>query len=241
MTTNDPGSYSNVPAGGQHPPPWANQPAYPPPPAAPAPKRSWVRRHKILTGLGVLVALITIGGIAGGGSDGSGKDDPAALADTTPASGSGVGAPATKAAPKKTTEAAESKSPGIGQSVRDGKFEFTVTKLTCGVPAVGGEYGAKADGQFCLVSMKVENIGDKAQLLDASSQYGYDAADRKLSADSAAGIYANQDGGGAFLNEINPGNSASAVIVFDIPKTAKLMRLELHDSPFSGGVKVALG
>ena len=85
------------------------------------------------------------------------------------------------------------------------------------------------------------NIGDKPQTLDASSQYGYDVQGRKLNADSAAGIYANPAGGGAFLDDINPGNSATAVVVFDIPKDGKLTKLELHDSPpFSGGVDVAV-
>ena len=130
---------------------------------------------------------------------------------------------------------------GIGTPVRDGKFEFTVTKMRCGVPSVGTEVvGQAAQGQFCLASLKVANIGDKPQMLDASSLYGYDAQGRKYNADSAAGIYANPAGGGAFLNEINPGNSANAVVVFDIPKGGKLTKLELHDSPFSGGVDVTL-
>ena len=81
---------------------------------------------------------------------------------------------------------------------------------------------------------------EEPQTLDASSQYGYDAQGRKLNADSTAGIYANSAGGGAFLNDINPGNSATAVVVFDIPKDGKLTKLELHDSPFSGGVDVAV-
>lgn len=137
-----------------------------------------------------------------------------------------------------TSPPSETRAAGIGAPVRDGKFEFTVSKVRCGVPSVGGEYGQKADGQFCLVSLKVENIGDESQLLNASSQYAYDATGRKLDADAAAGIYANPGSGGAFLNEINPGNAAVAILVFDIPRTAKLVRLELHDSPFSGGVEV---
>lgn len=43
------------------------------------------------------------------------------------------------------------------------------------------------------------------------------------------------------LNDINPGNQVTGVVVFDIPKNVKLTRLELHDSPFSGGVPVSLG
>lgn len=191
-------------------PPW-HQPA-------PTMKHSWFARHKILTGLGALVLLIIVISVAtsGGGSSSSSPDS----------SGSSAGS---------------DKTAGIGTPVRDGKFEFTVTKIRCGVPSVGPDaVGETAQGQFCLATLKVSNIGDKPQTLDASSLYGYDAQGRKLNADGAAGIYANPGGGGAFLNEINPGNSANAVVVFDIPKDGKLTKLELHDSPFSGGVEVAV-
>jgi hypothetical protein len=168
----------------------------------------------------VLILLIVIVSVAsnGGGSTGSGGGSSTAGG----SSGSGTTA-------------------GIGTPVRDGKFEFTVTKMRCGVPSVGsGGLEQAAQGQFCLVSLKVSNIGDKPQTLDASSQFGYDVQGRKLSADGGAGIYANPAGGGAFLNDINPGNSATAVVVFDIPKAGKLTKLELHDSPFSDGVDVAV-
>lgn len=198
---------------------------YPPPPgapwqqpAAPGKKRSWFARHKILTGLGVLVLLIIVISAATGGSGGGTGTD------SGPSAGNSV-----------------AKSAAIGTAVRDGKFEFTVTKVRCGVPSVGSAgLGQTAEGQFCLVTLKVTNIGDMAQTLDASSMYAFDAEGRKLSTDSGAGIFANPAGGGAFLNEINPGNSATAVIVFDLPKTSKLTKLELHDSPFSGGIDVAV-
>jgi hypothetical protein len=52
-------------------------------------------------------------------------------------------------------------------------------------------------------------------------------------------MYANDDNQ-AFLNTINPGNAVTAKIIFDIPKSVKLVKLELHDSIFSGGVLVTL-
>ncbi len=44
-----------------------------------------------------------------------------------------------------------------------------------------------------------------------------------------------------FLNEINPGNTVKGMLVFDMPKDAKPTSIELHDSPFSGGVTLRLG
>ena len=76
----------NAPAGGGVPP------SYPYPPA---PKRSWFARHKILTGLGVVILLALIipvlGG--GGGQSGSSATTPAQRVDAVPAqSGEAPGA-----------------------------------------------------------------------------------------------------------------------------------------------------
>ncbi|MBX7266916.1 DUF4352 domain-containing protein [Micromonospora sp. Llam7] len=132
------------------------------------------------------------------------------------------------------------KTAKIGESVRDGKFEFTVKSSKCGVKKVGSDLlGAKAQGQFCLITMNVKNIGKEAQLLDGSSQKAYAADGTEYSSDTEAGLYANEDGN-TFFEEINPGNQVTGVFVFDIPKGVKLTKLELHDSAFSGGVDVAL-
>ncbi|AEB45406.1 MULTISPECIES: DUF4352 domain-containing protein [Micromonospora] len=128
----------------------------------------------------------------------------------------------------------------VGDPARDGKFEFTVKSTKCGVRKVGSDLlGAKAQGQFCLVTLKVKNIGKKSQMFDGSSQKAYAADGTEYSADGAAAIYANENAE-TFLNDINPGNQVTGVVVFDIPKGVKLTKLELHDSPFSGGVTVAL-
>ncbi|HEY0359402.1 MAG TPA: DUF4352 domain-containing protein [Mycobacteriales bacterium] len=59
-------------------------------------------------------------------------------------------------------------------------------------------------------------------------------------ADSEAGMYVNGNENGVLLDNINPGKAVTGKIVFDIPKGAKLTKLELHDSAFSGGVTVTL-
>lgn len=58
------------------------------------------------------------------------------------------------------------------------------------------------------------------------------------SADTEAAIYI--DASGSFLNDINPGNTVMGVVIFDMPKGTPAAIVELHDSPFSGGVKVRL-
>ncbi|MEU8047588.1 DUF4352 domain-containing protein [Micromonospora echinofusca] len=132
------------------------------------------------------------------------------------------------------------KTAKIGQPARDGKFEFTVKSSKCGVAKVGDSVlGEKAQGQFCLVTINVKNIGKESQMFDGSSQKAYAADGTEYSSDTGAAIYANKNAE-TFLNDINPGNQVTGVVVFDIPKNVKLTRLELHDSAFSGGVDVAL-
>ncbi|MEV0805034.1 DUF4352 domain-containing protein [Micromonospora sp. NPDC050200] len=132
------------------------------------------------------------------------------------------------------------KAAKIGQPARDGKFEFTVKSSKCGVAKVGSSMlGEKAQGQFCLITVNVKNIGKEPQTLSDTEQKAYTADGTEYSTDTGAGIYANQEQS-TFFNEINPGNQVTGVLVFDIPKTVKLAKLELHDSMFSGGVTVAL-
>ena len=185
-------------------------------------QRPWVARHKILTLLGVFIVIGIISSIAGGGGS---KTDTAGNSGTTTVS-KGAQPPS---------------GPGLNASARDGKFEFTVTKVQSGVHSVGGDaLGQKAQGQFILLTITVKNIADKAQLFDASSQKLHDASKRTYDADSAASIYANTSGSPTFLENINPGNQVSGIVVFDVPTTVVPTQTELHDSPFSGGVTVRL-
>ena len=122
----------------------------------------------------------------------------------------------------------------------DGKFQFTVTAAKCGAKSVGeGIAGAKAQGQFCLVSVTVKNVGKDAELFDGTSQKGYDAKGTEFSTDAGAGMYVN-DQSQTFLEDINPGNQVKGVLVFDIPVGTKLASVVLHESFFTAGVKVPL-
>lgn len=139
------------------------------------------------------------------------------------------------------TDADAGSTYGIGDPAPDGKFEFTVSAVKCGVKKVGSEFlEAKAQGQFCLVTMSVKNIGDESQLFDAGSQKGLTNTGATVDADGSASLYANEDGG-SFLEEINPGNSIKdVVVVYDIAPDQTLDAVQLFDSLFSGGVTVSL-
>jgi hypothetical protein len=158
--------------------------------------------------------------------------------------GAAGGGSKTKTTSNATTTAKASNQPQtakVGQAANDGKFAFTVNSVQCNQPSVGSDqYSTKtAQGQYCVVNIKVNNIGNESQTLDASNQYLYNAQGQKYSADSEASFDANPSGG-TFLQSINPGNSVTGVVVFDLPKGVTPTTAELHDSAFSGGVKVNL-
>ena len=180
--------------------------------------RNWFVRHKVATVFLGIVALVIIVSAAGGSktttSTGSSKDS-------------------------KTNIKVETAK--IGQAVNDGKLEFTVTSIECGKTSVGSNpYLTKtAQGQYCLLNVSVKNIGNEAQSLTSSSQYLLNASGQKYSADDLATMY-NAPDGTTWYSSINPGNSVAGAIVFDIPKDQTPVIAELHDSAFSGGVKVDL-
>jgi hypothetical protein len=239
------------PPDGQYPPPRPGHAGPPGPPAyypqlphgAPPVAKKKSRALLIFGILGGLVALCCVGGVIAAVANGDGSPKTTGAADPSSVPNAAVGGgPATGAAGNAGKPAGNDgkKQPGLNQPVRDGKFEFTVTKVDCSKTRVGNEMlGQSAQGKFCLVSVTVKNIGKEAQLFDGSSQKAYDAKGTEFSNDGAAELYANE-GASTFLNEINPGNQVKGNLLFDVPKATRLTAVELHDSPFSGGVRVTV-
>lgn len=181
--------------------------------------KNWFMRHKVLT---VIIALFAIGVVAS--AAGGSKSDSSKGSSSSSSSSS-----------------SKSETAKVGQPANDGKFEFTVSSVECGKTSVGtNQYLTKtAQGQYCLLNVSVKNIGDQAQSLVSSNQYLLNASGQKYSADDVATMY-NTPNGTSWYNDINPGNSVNGVIVFDVPKDQTPTTTELHDSAFSGGVKVNL-
>ncbi|MGH3260443.1 MAG: DUF4352 domain-containing protein, partial [Trebonia sp.] len=129
---------------------------------------------------------------------------------------------------------------GIGSKVRDGKFQFTITRITHARRVGSSVLGQKAQGEFTVLHVTVTNIGSVSQSLDDSAQYVYDSRGRKYNADSTADLYINGSSNSVFLNDINPGNTVHGKIAFDLPRGDHAVRAERHDSLLSGGVTVCL-
>ena len=178
----------------------------------------------LAAGVAVLIGLF----VAGLAAQNFGRADEPAAAST-------AGPHSVKSPPK-----AAPKLPGLGDPVRDGKFEFVVTKVDCGKPTVGNKYlKTTAKGKFCVVSLSAHNVGDQQRIFSGRAQKAYDAAGHEYGNDAVADFYAN-DNSQTFLKRISPGDKVTGKVVFDVPRSAKLTTIELHDSFLSNGVRVRL-
>ncbi|MGX1807692.1 DUF4352 domain-containing protein [Nocardia sp. NPDC055321] len=179
----------------------------------------------------VLVVLCGIGGILSDGGDKKADKAPAPTTSVAP-----EGAPAAVNPPTSVEVA----TPGLNTPVRDGKFEFVVTGVQAGVKTIGDNpYLQKtAQGAYLIVSITITNIADVPKSFSPGNQHVFDDQNRKFGNDSAAAINLQADT--SLYAEINPGNTITAQVVFDMPVGAVPDRIELHDSMFSGGTDVAL-
>ncbi|MCI0687011.1 MAG: protein kinase [Sporichthyaceae bacterium] len=128
-------------------------------------------------------------------------------------------------------------TPGIGDPVRDGNFEFVVTSVDCGQDTIGPVlFEQTAQGQFCVVNLTVENVKNEARTFLLSEQKLL-VGDQEFTASVVATMAAN--GSAALISDtLNPEDRTDGALVFDLPESASPDRLELHDGLFSGGVRV---
>jgi hypothetical protein len=170
--------------------------------------------------LGIVVALFIIGVVFGGGGEDTAAPPPAGSSE---ASGTD---PASDASEVPTAE--------VGEKVTDDAYQFTVSKVRCGVSKVGDQYmGEKASGQFCLVSLRIKNVGKEPITYSSENQALVDTKGRTFSPDDEAWLYVDEDVD--ITGEINPGNALKTTVPFDVPKKPSLTsccsRLACSDSP----------
>jgi hypothetical protein len=171
------------------------------------------------------VVLLFAAGIA---AEQFGRGEPAAVAAASQA-------PTAAPAAKKARPAA-----GVGDAVRDGQFEFLVSRVDCSRTSLGIEQVKRsAAGRYCQVTLTAHNVGDETRYFVGRAQKAKDAAGTAYDSDEIAGVYANHDTS-TFLEKLDPGEKVTGTLVFDVPKNVELTTLELHDSPLSGGVRVTL-
>jgi hypothetical protein len=200
----------------------------PPTVAAPQPVKSRTGKTALIVGAtaGGLVVGLLLPGAIGSASE---KKDTAPTA-----------APAPSALPAPTVPRAAAPIPvgDLGQEVRDGKFAFVVTSVdsskVAGEPT-NPDLQVSAQGVFVNIHLRITNIADRPQSFFEANQKLWSVRGQQFNADTMAAVWT-----AAGNVEINPGNSIDATVSFDVPPGTQLSKVELHDSAFSGGVKVYL-
>ncbi|MDX6742106.1 DUF4352 domain-containing protein [Actinocorallia sp. A-T 12471] len=124
---------------------------------------------------------------------------------------------------------------GLREKVRDGDVVFRVT----GVKKGPGRIGVKdAEGRFVFVHVTVRNEGDDPVFFAGAEQKLI--VDGKAHTADAEATARLGDKARSLLTEIAPGGRLKGIVVFDIPKKARLSGIELHASAVSRGVLVPL-
>ncbi|MDI6099214.1 DUF4352 domain-containing protein [Actinoplanes sp. NEAU-A12] len=121
-----------------------------------------------------------------------------------------------------------------------GDFAFDVTGLRCGVSAVGpSDLEQRAAGQFCLLDLRVTNNGGEPELLDSGAQRIHDTNGVAYAVADSAAVFLN-DGDPTLLDEIEPGETVTGVLPFDLPLDARPGEATLRDGMSAPGVRVKL-
>ncbi|AKS36816.1 DUF4352 domain-containing protein [Mycolicibacterium goodii] len=214
------------------PQPYPGMPSQPAPQGVPYPPQPPAKKKRKWPAIvGAVLALLIVGSMFN-----DDKKDTKAESTTTVAQ-----APAAAPTEPAPTEVAPKTTATLNTPVRDGKFEFVVRSVQPGLSEVGDNpfLNQKAQGQFVIVTLSVQNIGDRAQGFSPSNQKLVDTDGRSFETDTSAQI-ALDNNDIAVWDNINPGNTVDVSLVYDMPAGAAPASIELHDSMFSGGVTVNL-
>ena len=126
---------------------------------------------------------------------------------------------------------------GLGDRVRDGEVEFTVTAVDCSRTELGQYAKATAKGQFCVVSVQATNVGTERVSLPAD-QMGFGSAGQWVAADYVAQMYLG--GASLYASPVEPSTMVSGPLVFDVPEHTTLTAVSLRANGDSTGVVVKL-
>jgi len=126
------------------------------------------------------------------------------------------------------------------RTIADGRFEFAVTGMRCGLRQVGTKrLGQKARGRFCLVAVTVKNTSRRTRTLDATALTGYTPDGQAYPSEAGAAMFAGGPGR-TVLESIGPGVRVHGTLVFDVPRGTKLSAVVLRESMLTRGVRIPL-
>jgi hypothetical protein len=183
-------------------------------------KGNWFMRHKVLTGILVFVVFIVVIGSSGGSSNTS---------NSTPTS--------QEQAKNEAKVIAK-----IGEVAQSSDLAFTATNVK-DYQSLGNSFTRKdAQGVFKVITLKIENTGKETKTIDSSMIKLRDSQgrtfERSIDGQTAKGLAQGQVD--LFLQQVQPSLSVTGEIVFDIPKDAEGLVLEVKGGLFATAAEIKL-
>lgn len=177
------------------------------------------RRTALITAAAAVVAGLALTGCSAGGVT----------------AGAGTGTSSSASAPAAPTAA------GLNTPVKAGSFEYTAT----GSKDAGTTVGASpltqtAQGTFVEVDLTIKNVGNASATFISNYVKVVDASGKTYDADPTATLYANPNQS-AWVAAINPGNSITGPVLFDVPAGTKAVSIQVSDNMFGKGETINLG
>ncbi len=170
--------------------------------------RSWFMRHKVLSAFLVLILISILGGGSNSNNSNNGQTSNGIQNNTK----------------------AEQKTGKINETISVGNFSYRVQKAEQ-AQSVGNQYiNHDASGVYEIVSLTLRNNDKESRYADSNMFKLMDDQGRSFvvstEANSAYSI-ANNNQYDLFLKQANPGLEINGVLIFDIPKDAKGLKLEV--------------
>ena len=185
--------------------------------------RPWYRKKRWLLAAVVVIVVIAATTGGGGGSDGPTKVDNGASTATGGPARSGT---ATSGADTAGTE----KNPvKVGETVELAGTRYTVKRVDT-TTNVGGQFGAKADGRFVVVTLTIENMKNQTKTFSESAAKLITAGGTQYSTDDDGSLMADHP---LILEDMQPELPKTGTLVFDVPPS-KLAGAELEVSDLFG-------
>lgn len=126
---------------------------------------------------------------------------------------------------------------GIGTPVEVGDLSLTVTDVETGVASVGDSiWDTKANGEFVIVSFTITNNGSSPESIFSDDFMLINDAGAEFATSSDAWHVEDY----LVWEEINPGNSFTGVLIYDVPTDTNVTGLEVSVGWFGTPVSVDL-
>jgi Domain of unknown function (DUF4352) len=119
---------------------------------------------------------------------------------------------------------------------------FDIEDYETGVTSLDqGTLHEEAMGAFTLVLLSVENSNDEPIIFDVNNVRGIDSSARTLAPDVEAAAIANmRNQGGLFLKAVQPGETITGLVVFDVPAGETLLAIVVPDGASPDGTEIPI-